>query len=241
MRRSESIKALGMALAKFNGEVTRIAKDAHNPQFKSEYVTLDALIEATRPILQANGLSVLQFPLTGEGGQIGVKTMLLHDSGEFIESAPLFMTPTRFTKGGGYEIARDPQAAGSVISYLRRYSYQAILNLNTGEDDDATRATLSLKEKMQQHPKQGVEVAAKSKYKPLAEKNYMSAVEAGAVVIPFGTKHRGETLKQVYVKDRSYFDWLTEKSTDPLIRKACDLIVEAVSKHSEQKKDKVHS
>ena len=44
MRKSDSIKQIGSALAKFNGEITSIAKDAENPQFKSEYVTLDALI-----------------------------------------------------------------------------------------------------------------------------------------------------------------------------------------------------
>ena len=37
--------------------------------------------------------------------------------------------------------ANDPQQAGSIISYMRRYSYQAILNLNTGEDDDANKST----------------------------------------------------------------------------------------------------
>ncbi len=215
MRKSDSIKQIGSALAKFNGEITSIAKDAENPQFKSEYVTLDALIEATRPILQANGLSILQFPLTREDGQIGVQTVLLHDSGEFIESEPLYMLPTRIAKGGGYEIAKDPQAAGSVISYLRRYSYQAILNLNTGEDDDANKATKG----QEKEPVRGI--ATK-------EEISMSPEAAGAVVIPFGNKHRGETLKQVYKTDKSYFDWLSEKSKDPMIKKACDIIVEAV-------------
>lgn len=141
MNTSESIKEIALALAKFNGEVSKIAKDANNPQFRSHYVTLDALIEATRPILQAHGLSVMQFPLSREDGEIGIQTMLLHTSGEYIESYPLFMTPTRMAKGGEHQIAKDPQAAGSTISYLRRYSYQAILNLNTGEDDDGNNAS----------------------------------------------------------------------------------------------------
>ena len=131
MNRSETINKLALALVKFNNEVSSIPKDAKNPFYHSEYVTLDKLIISTRDILQKNGLSVMQFPLSVEG-KIGIQTILLHESGEFIESEPLYMTPAKLN---------DPQAAGSIISYLRRYSYQAILNLNTGEDDDANIAT----------------------------------------------------------------------------------------------------
>lgn len=127
MKRSESITKLATGLAKFNSEVSSISKDAKNPFFKSDYVTLDKLIIATRELMQKNGLSILQMPLSKENGEIGIQTILIHESGEYIESEPLFMKPVK----------NDPQAAGSVITYLRRYSYQAILNLNTGEDDDA--------------------------------------------------------------------------------------------------------
>lgn len=136
MKMSETLSNLGKALAGFNSEVSKIAQDARNPQFRSNYVTLDALIDGTKPILQKNGLSVLQFPISCEDGKIGVKSLLLHSSGEFIEGEPLYMTPVRMIKGGDYVVATDAQAAGSTISYLRRYSYQAILNLSTGEDDD---------------------------------------------------------------------------------------------------------
>ena len=132
MNRSESISKLAVSLVKFNSEVSKIAKDAKNPFFKSNYVTLDRLIEATRPILQENGLVVMQSPLSKEDGSIWIQTLLIHESGEFIESEPIFMKPAK---------ANDPQQAGSIISYMRRYSYQAILNLNTGEDDDANKST----------------------------------------------------------------------------------------------------
>lgn len=140
MKMSESLANLGKGLAEFNGEVQKIAHDGKNPQFRSKYVTLDALIDATKPILQKHGLSVIQVPLSGEEGQIGVKSLLLHESGEFIESEPLYMKPMKMVKGGDYVEAPDAQAAGSTISYLRRYSYQAILNLSTGEDDDGESA-----------------------------------------------------------------------------------------------------
>lgn len=131
MNRSESVVKLAVALAKFNSEVSSISKDAKNPFFKSDYVTLDKLILATRDILQKNGLSVMQMPLSKDTGEIGIQTILIHESGEYIESDPLFMKPVK----------NDPQQAGSLITYLRRYSYQAILNLNTGEDDDANKVS----------------------------------------------------------------------------------------------------
>ena len=131
MNKTESIIKVAIALCKFNSEILSISKDAKNPFFKSDYVTLDKLILATRGLLQKNGLSVLQMPLSKETGEIGIQTILLHESGEYIESDPLFMKPVK----------NDPQAAGSLITYLRRYSYQAILNLNTGEDDDGNKST----------------------------------------------------------------------------------------------------
>lgn len=131
MNRSESITKLAIALAKFNSQISIIQKDANNPFFKSNYVTLDKLIEDTRDLLQKQGLSVMQIPLSKDSGEIGIQTILLHESGEYIESEPLYMRP----------IKNEPQTAGSLITYLRRYSYQAILNLNTGEDDDGNRAT----------------------------------------------------------------------------------------------------
>lgn len=137
MKTSESIKSIAISLVKFNGEINSISKDAKNPFFKSEYVTLDKLIQATREPLQKNGLIVIQSPLCKEDGSIGIQTILMHESGEFIESEPLYMKPSK---------QNDPQAAGSIISYLRRYSYQAILNLNTGEDDDANNASVKTKE-----------------------------------------------------------------------------------------------
>ncbi|MGF9909526.1 ERF family protein [Brevibacillus porteri] len=130
MNKSESIKELASALAKFNGEVSRIAKDANNPFFKNKYATLDQIIDEVRPNLTSHGLSIIQIPC-GEGEHITLKTVLMHESGEWIESEPLSMKPVK----------NDPQSIGSAITYARRYSLSAFLSLNTGEDDDGNAAT----------------------------------------------------------------------------------------------------
>jgi hypothetical protein len=145
MNRSDTIGNIAAALIAFNGEVKTIAKDGKNPHFKSEYATLDNLIEVTRPILHKHGLAVMQFPC-GDGEKITVKTLILHKSGEWIESDPLTIKPVKI----------DPQGAGSAITYARRYSYAAALSLALGDDDDGNAAS--------HPPKDAIPPSLKAKY-----------------------------------------------------------------------------
>ncbi|ETE97323.1 ERF family protein [Bacillus cereus group sp. Bce022] len=130
MNRSESIAKLAKSLVLFNSEVNKIAKDADNPFFKNNYATLDTIIDEIRPILSKHGLSIMQIP-SGDGQNVTLKTLLLHETGEWLESDELTMKPVK----------NDPQAVGSCITYARRYSLAAFLSLNTGEDDDGNGAT----------------------------------------------------------------------------------------------------
>jgi hypothetical protein len=123
--KSESIKNLAISLVQFNSEVSKVSKNAENPFFKNNYATLDNIIDEVRPILTKHGLSILQIP-GGDGQNVVMKTMLMHESGEWIESDPLIMKPVK----------NDPQGVGSCVTYARRYSLAAFLSLNTGEDDD---------------------------------------------------------------------------------------------------------
>lgn len=128
--KSETITKIAAALVAFSGEVKSIAHDATNPHFKSQYTSLDHMIDETKPILQKHGLTVMQFP-GGDGEKITVRTMILHESGEWIETEPLTLRPVKL----------DPQGAGSAITYARRYSYAAALSLSLGDDDDGNGAS----------------------------------------------------------------------------------------------------
>ena len=66
MNRSESIKSLAIALAKFQGEVKNPANTAENPFFKSKYAPLETVLNTVRPILSKHGISVIQTPSTKE-------------------------------------------------------------------------------------------------------------------------------------------------------------------------------
>lgn len=123
--KSESIKHIAVALVAFNTEVKSISHDSLNPHFKSQYTSLDHMIDETKPILAKHGLTVMQFP-GGDGERVTIRTMILHNTGEWIETEPLTLKPVKL----------DPQGAGSAITYARRYSYAAALSLSLGDDDD---------------------------------------------------------------------------------------------------------
>ena len=126
MERSESIKELAAALCAFQSSVETIRKSDTNPFFKSKYASLSSILDVIKAPLAENGLSFVQFP----SGDYGLTTMLMHTSGEWI-SDTYRMRPTK----------DDPQGAGSVITYQRRYALGAILGLNIDEDDDGNKAS----------------------------------------------------------------------------------------------------
>lgn len=130
MKHSDELKNLAKALAKFQADIKDPARDKDNPYFKSKYVALDGLLDAVRPVLAANGLSFIQSPVSN-GQDMGVATLLMHDSGEWIESDPFML----------HAVKNDPQAGGSAITYARRYSLSAVLGVAWDDDDDANTAT----------------------------------------------------------------------------------------------------
>lgn len=130
MKHSDELKNLAKALAKFQADIKDPARDKDNPYFKSKYVALDGLLDAVRPVLAANGLSFIQSPVSN-GQDMGVATLLMHDSGEWIESDPFML----------HAVKNDPQAGGSAITYARRYSLSAVLGVAWDDDDDANMAT----------------------------------------------------------------------------------------------------
>jgi hypothetical protein len=120
---------LAAALVAAQAEMPTVAKDGANPHFRSRFVTLDALIAATRPILNKHGLSIAQ----GAGGShaaVTLTTTIQHESGE---SWGLTMPI--------YPAKPDMQALGAAITYARRYGWAAILGIAAEEDDDHESAS----------------------------------------------------------------------------------------------------
>jgi len=128
MNKSDSIKNLAAALCKAQEQMCGAVKDSKNPFFKSSYADLGAVVKAIKEPFADNGLSYSQFPAE-DNGRIGVETMLMHTSGEWMSNS----FTVNLTK-------QDAQGAGSAITYCRRYALQAIAGIPS-EDDDGNHAS----------------------------------------------------------------------------------------------------
>ena len=127
MNRSESIKEIATALSKAQGAMGGAVKGTINHFFKSSYSDLGAVVNALKIPFAENGLSYAQFPSFSEG-KVGVETILMHISGEWMSS--------ELTLPAGKQ---DAQGAGSAITYARRYALQSMAGIPS-EDDDGNLA-----------------------------------------------------------------------------------------------------
>ena len=130
MRHSETISKLAAALAAFQADIKDPMRSGENPHFRSRYVQIDGLLDAVRPVMAQHGLSFIQ-STGGDGQAVSVTTMVMHTSGEWIETDALVLKAVK----------ADPQGAGSAITYGRRYSLSAALGVAWDDDDDGNAAS----------------------------------------------------------------------------------------------------
>lgn len=130
---SQALDKIAPALVAAIAEMPALEMDGKNPYFKSRYTTLGAVISATREILARHGLAVTQQVTSNETGDaVGINTVILHESGQYMSWQALVKIPGDSNPG---------QEAGKLITYLRRYSLAAALNLYSDEDIDANTPT----------------------------------------------------------------------------------------------------
>ncbi len=131
---------IAKALVEISKELLLVEENAVNPFHKAKYADLRAILEKAKPICRKHGVAIWQSP-TSENGLVGVRTMLIHSSGEYV--ADRVVVEVKPTKG------QYIQDVGSYITYLRRYSLAAMLGLATGEiDPDAVSPQPAPKKKV---------------------------------------------------------------------------------------------
>jgi hypothetical protein len=110
------------ALAQFQGAVGNITRDASGMvgHRSYNYSTLGQIMSVIRAPLSESGLAVVQV-----FDDQRLTTRLLHADGEIVSSMTLNLQ------------GLNPQQAGAVISYFRRYQLSSLLCLATEEDTDA--------------------------------------------------------------------------------------------------------
>ena len=130
---SEQTNEVGKALAEANLAIINPKNTAQNPFFKSQYAPLNEILSEVRPILAQHGLSVIQNTLSIDNNNIGIQTMILHESGQYVMSDVMCIKMDKDTA----------QGQGSGITYGRRYQLSAMLSISSEDDDDGNTASKS--------------------------------------------------------------------------------------------------
>lgn len=144
--RSEQLNEIFSALAKAQSEMSVAGHTASNPHFKSKFADLTELVKASRPALTKNGLSVIHQILPDAAGDHYMHTLIGHSSGQYLETR-IRLSPDK----------ADIQSLGKYITYLKRYTYAAIVGVVTSDEDDDGE---SLMQASRNTPQQGVIVRA---------------------------------------------------------------------------------
>ncbi len=132
------MKNLFKSLAAFQQEVPVIHKATQG--YGYSYADLPKIFEVINPILKKHGLGFTQ-QLTNQEGQNCLKTVIFHESGEFMES--VCMIPYVQLKG-----MNDYQGFGSGVTYYRRYALSAALGLVTDKDTDGSGEQVKSEKKL---------------------------------------------------------------------------------------------
>lgn len=143
MKRSESVKEIAGALAKAQVQFESAIRDhtakvqmKSGGQYSFAYADLAAYLDVCRKPLGDNGIAFLQEAIV-KGREVSVTTLLIHASGESIESEPFVLSIV--SRGGDGGI--DPQSVGSAVTYARRYSLASLIGMASEVDDDGNRAS----------------------------------------------------------------------------------------------------
>lgn len=213
MKYSANLSNIASALAKVQAEIKNPIKNQTNNgvQGAPKYANLeDTLQDYVRPVCAKHGISVFQ-SVKSENGQVGVCTVLFHESGEYIESDYVYCDIVIPISNSGKKILTEGQATGVCITYLRRYSLNAALGINGDKDTDGSYSNEPVKDE------------------PLTYENAL------ALEITFG-KHKGKTLSTLWKEDNDYIKWLySGEKTDPIIKEAIHIISEEIKKSKASK------
>lgn len=130
---------LATALARFQGSgyaiprlrTVTVESRKTGTSYTFDYAPHELIVAAIRKPLADCGLSVSQPLATTPDGKPGLRTTLMHTSGESVSE--VFPLPIHD--------GMTAQELGSAITYIRRYALSAILGLATEDDDDGNRAS----------------------------------------------------------------------------------------------------
>lgn len=125
------MKEIFTAFSKAQSQFKKAIKDGKNPHFNSKYASIESYIEAIQGAFSDNQLAFMQ-PISSNEGKYYIQTILIHPSGEKIESPATEII---------LQDKNNPQKFGSSLTYFRRYSLMSFFGIPDSEDDDGNAAS----------------------------------------------------------------------------------------------------
>lgn len=125
--RSDSMAKMAKPLGAMLGEMENVFNSKSGYGYR--YAPLNDVLDKARPVLAKHGFGMTQLVSTSGVDKIIVKTVLIHESGEYI-SSEMELPPTDVK--GTVQI----QKMGASITYARRYQITAMLGIAGEEDTD---------------------------------------------------------------------------------------------------------
>ncbi|MEN9916104.1 MAG: hypothetical protein RLY40_36 [Pseudomonadota bacterium] len=128
---SDSIKHIAVALSKAQSKIPIVKKNTQGHGYKYANIA-EILLSISEPLREAE-LTMTQLGSFNEKGEPILVTLLMHSSGEWLNSVLLLKSQTSAR-------TNEMQALGSGFTYLRRYAMSAMFGI-AQEDDDGEKAS----------------------------------------------------------------------------------------------------
>lgn len=175
-------------------EVGPYKKDAtaDTGKFSYNYADINSILNMLKPVLKEKGLCVYQ-PVTTRDQMTYVDTVI----------GDLYSDEEIVFPGMAFSTSKDPQAAGSAITYYRRYCIVSLFALEAG-DDDGSHARQAAEAAQQPHPRSGRVQAAGKRIRALSPGNKEELENR------HGGKIKGSDLLEDEVALARIEEWLDE-------------------------------
>ena len=177
--------SLAKALVAFVSEATDIKADDYNPHYKSKFASLEAHLLSLKPLAKKHGLAIIQMPI-GDIDAVGIRNFIIHEDGGMLSCNALVPA----------EKGMSGQQAGSLYSYVRRYSLASIAGIATHDDDAESDRVVKTAPKKEYITPVTKPTASGTKFIPNPS---AKPVAGGEAVAPFGDL-KGTPLSQLPLK-----------------------------------------
>lgn len=184
----------------------KCGKTQYNSFGSYYYRNCEDILEAIKPLCKKNKVLIY---LTDEVELIGDRTYVKATATAVnVEKADEKIVVTASAREEDTKKGMDPsQITGASSSYARKYALNGLLDIDDTKDSDTTN-------KGEETTTKGQVKTTTTKTQIQPQQNKGLAPIDPASEVTFG-KHKGKTWAEMFVEDRTYFDYIIKSQKDP--------------------------